>query len=167
MATSFKPSEIMMLKRILDRIFLINNVSIYPAQGIVSSNQPKDRRLSVTSMEVINNLAKDENLNLHPLAVQNTLRDLVDLQWLKENKPGRYILTNRALIELEKYLLETYNDDGDNSTIRILKCYACQSIITLGKICSKNCCHFALHTPCAEKYFVPSRAKECAVCKTP
>lgn len=75
--------------------------------------------------------------SLTMVQAEKMLKALVDEGWFEKSKKGFYTLSPRALMELRGWLMETYNDAGDNdeeddeAILRIKQCFACKEIITV------------------------------------
>lgn len=72
------------------------------------------------------------------------------------SRKGRYSLASRALLELDVYLRQNYEDEH-------IECTICADIITKGFICKRDNCHTYMHKHCYTFY---RRSKsECPTCK--
>lgn len=75
--------------------------------------------------------------SLTMVQAEKMLKALVDEGWFEKSKKGFYTLSPRALMELRGWLMETYNDAGDNdeeddeAILRIKQCFACKEIVTV------------------------------------
>ncbi len=72
---------------------------------------------------------------------------------------GFYSLTTRALLELEPFLVATFNDPdappstGANAWQRIKYCSACRELVTKGLRCGTPTCMLRLHDRCEEPFW--------------
>lgn len=90
-----------------------------------------------------------------------------------------YTLTPRALMELQQWLVDTYNheeeaeeneneaEENEEMHQKIKFCKACRQIVTMGQRCPKMTCNVRLHHDCVGKMFRAQRDHEtCPTCKT-
>lgn len=86
-----------------------------------------------------------------------------------------YTLTPRALMELQQWLVDTYNheeeeeeaEENEETHQKIKFCKACRQIVTMGQRCPKMTCNVRLHHDCVGKMFRAQRDNEtCPTCKT-
>lgn len=89
-----------------------------------------------------------------------------------------YTLTPRALMELQQWLVDTYNheeeeeneneaEENEETHQKIKFCKACRQIVTMGQRCPKMSCNVRLHHDCVGKMFRAQRDNEtCPTCKT-
>lgn len=90
-----------------------------------------------------------------------------------------YTLTPRALMELQQWLVDTYNheeeaeeneneaEENEETHQKIKFCKACRQIVTMGQRCPKMTCNVRLHHDCVGKMFRAQRDHEtCPTCKT-
>lgn len=73
---------------------------------------------------------------LSMVQAEKMLKGLVDEGWFEKSRKGFYSLSPRALMELRGWLIETYNDNGDEDEVEepvlnIKSCSACKEIITV------------------------------------
>jgi len=104
---------------------------------------------------------------------EKMLRTLVEEGWFEKSRRGYYSLTPRALMELRGWLMETYNDVGDDddeedeeTVIKVKLCFACKEIITTGQRCPKRTCPCRLHDICTQNFFRTQKARKCPLCST-
>lgn len=71
---------------------------------------------------------------------------------------GRYSLSTRTVLELDKYLKETYGADS------ILECTICSDVVTRGVACHTRNCKARLHYHCFKKN--RKKYSVCPTCKT-
>lgn len=72
---------------------------------------------------------------------------MVEEGWFEKSRKGYFSLSPRALMELRGWLLETYNDVGDDDeeedgprVLKVKQCYACKEIITVVSVLRAACC---------------------------
>lgn len=72
------------------------------------------------------------------MQAEKMLKTLVEEGWFEKSRKGYYSLTPRALMELRGWLIETYNDfgdeeddDGEERVVKVKLCFACKEIITV------------------------------------
>lgn len=72
------------------------------------------------------------------IQAEKVLKTLVEEGWFEKSRKGFYSLSARALMELRGWLIETYNDAGDEDeedeeerVVKVKLCFACKEIITL------------------------------------
>lgn len=72
------------------------------------------------------------------MQAEKMLKTLVEEGWFEKSRKGYYSLSPRALMELRGWLMETYNDVGDEDedeeeerVVRVKLCFACKEIITV------------------------------------
>ncbi|MCJ1281204.1 hypothetical protein MMC26_000522 [Xylographa opegraphella] len=176
LATTHSADEISYLKRLLDAMF-------------ETYNTPRREIMALTSMDAVRlnrPLAADRRESQNGSATQGIggqgitgkeaekmLSTLVDEGWFERSRKGYYSLSPRALMELRGWLMETYNDPGDEDgeedgprTLKIKLCYACKEIITTGQRCSKRSCQCRLHDICTQNFFRVQKSTKCPLCKS-
>jgi len=77
--------------------------------------------------------------------------------WLLKSQRGRYSLSTRTLLELYKYLKETFGEEY------ILECTICMEIITRGVACHTPNCKTRMHYHCFKRF--RRQASACPSCK--
>lgn len=82
---------------------------------------------------------------------EEALDKFVEEQWLKQNE-GYVWMTCRSIMELERYLRQTYQPD---------QCWNCKDIVVKGQVCSQ--CEIKLHGYCADRLFKDGR-RACRNC---
>jgi len=129
MATDYNSGEIAFFKAIVEQIMLAPresySVSSLAALREISAIKPKSN-MSKTQAEMV-------------------LCSFVAKGWLLRSIRGRYSLSVRSLLELHKYLKETYPDET-------LDCDICKEILTRGMRCTTNNCKIRLHWHCFATY---------------
>ncbi|ERT02567.1 DNA repair protein Nse1 [Sporothrix schenckii 1099-18] len=105
--------------------------------------------------------ARDKGLK-HSV-VLSLLASLVRQGWLAKSAQGFYALTTRALLELEPFLVDQYNEEPTGTTAttwqRIKYCAACRELITSGLRCATPTCTLRLHDHCEEAFWRSQAAR--------
>lgn len=99
---------------------------------------------------------------------EKTLNGLVAEGWFERSKEGWYTLSPRALLELQTWLVNEYNDEdteGDDWQ-RIKFCEACKGIVTVGRRCAELDCNVRLHDICQEAFLSSRPNRNCPRCET-
>ncbi|CAG8450490.1 6717_t:CDS:2 [Diversispora eburnea] len=91
-------------------------------------------------------------------AAESLLQKFVEDKWLILSKNGKYSLSQRAILELQVYLKETYEDN-------LIECTLCYDIITKGQRCDVQQCKSRFHHHCSRNYFASQTEKVCPSCK--
>ena len=125
LATSHSPSEIAYLRVLLAAMF-------------DSANSLHEEVFAIRSTEATN-LTSSQGVGLTKTAGESVIDKLIREGWLEKSRAGFISLSERGLLELKGYLMETFNDiegDGDSGlrVDRIRTCHACQEIITKVRI---------------------------------
>ncbi|KAK6357853.1 hypothetical protein TWF730_007210 [Orbilia blumenaviensis] len=187
-ATTHTPDEISYFKRLLDEMFDTSN-TIYGEIMAVKSmraislnkNPPSERENREVVVEGANGEEGRQTIagagvGLTKQEAEDCLTRFVDEGWLERDGVGYHFLSTRALLELEHYLVETYNveeeeEEEEDGTVRrgpkrlrIKHCGYCQYIHTIGQRCSDIRCEFRLHNHCARLMFEGKPSKECKTC---
>ncbi|CAO1638422.1 unnamed protein product [Sympodiomycopsis kandeliae] len=139
MATNYSPSEILLLKKLIEMIFTSKHDSF-----------------STSSTEILN-VAKRLKPTLTQSSAERFIDTLIHHGWIHKSRQGYLSLSSRALLELQTYLKEQYPDE-------ILTCHECQHIVTRGLSCG-SCDGVKIHTQC--EVFIPGNGnqKKCPQCK--
>jgi Nse1 non-SMC component of SMC5-6 complex len=121
LATMHSPSEIAYMRALLVAIF-------------DSANSVHEEVFAIRSSEAIN-LTSTPGVGLTKTAGEATIDAFIHDGWLVKSRAGFITVSERALMELRGYLLETFADDADGEeqqprTTSIRTCRACQEIIT-------------------------------------
>ena len=157
LATSFSPSQIAYFRLLLDQIFIVNNTPLREA-------------MSFKSMQAIRLVTGSHaRLGLSAREAEESLDELVNQGWLKRYPSGSLALSTRALLELESYLVATYNEGLDpGAKLHIKYCYGCKQLLTEGERCENLDCGVRLHSACAARLFDSARsaAAKCPLCQT-
>lgn len=141
LATTHTADEISFLKRVLDAMFETNNtrrrevMAISSMQAVRLCKAPTDNSRE-TQNESTTQGSSGQSLTM--VQAEKMLKTLVDEGWFEKSKKGFYTLSPRGLMELRGWLMETYNDPGDDDdeednlvVMRIKQCFACKEIITV------------------------------------
>ncbi|RMZ88175.1 hypothetical protein DV736_g4591, partial [Chaetothyriales sp. CBS 134916] len=135
LATSYTADEIAYVKRLLDAMF----------DG--SANRGRKEAMCLSTMDAVqlsrgnrpdtqNGATQSSSHNLTIKEAEDMLAKLMDQGWFEKSSAGFYTLTPRALMELKGWLVDTYNEagddeDGDARPGKIKFCHACREIITM------------------------------------
>ena len=141
LATTYSADELAFVKRLLDAMF----------DG--AANTKRKEAMCLSTMDAIqlgrggprretqNGTSQAANSTMKMNDAEKMLEKLNDQGWLEKSQAGFHTLSPRALMELEGWLVETYNDpveDGDEEgrQNKIKSCHACKEIITM--VCSSH-----------------------------
>ena len=139
-ATTHTADEISFLKRVLDAMFETNNTSrseimaIKSIQAMNLHSAPKASEVAETQNGSTTQGSSGRGLTKEQ--AEKLLETLVGEGWFERSRKGYYSLSPRALMELRGWLMDTYNDPGDDEdddderVRRIKKCWQCKEIIT-------------------------------------
>ncbi|KAF2211004.1 hypothetical protein CERZMDRAFT_44193 [Cercospora zeae-maydis SCOH1-5] len=186
LATTHSPDDIAYVKRILDAMFDTYNTPRQEIMGITAFQAGKlakapgggdvDRRDSGQHGETQQTQSK--NASLTQAQAEKVIESMVQEGWFEktviETRSGRetvwYTASQRALMELQQWLVDAYNgeeeDDGEPHQ-KIKFCKACAGIVTVGQRCPNLPCNVRLHGACVGKMFRAQRDSEtCPACKT-
>lgn len=178
LATTHSADEIAYVKRLLDEMFDKNNT---PAREIMAVGGMQATRLHkagagsrASGVGAGADTDEQEATQAHSLSIpqaERMLQSLVDEGWF-EHGSGYYTLSQRALMELRGWLLETYNEpadeddeEGEGAVVRIKTCRACGEIVTIGQRCATRECLCRLHDHCTQSFFRAQRGTRCPLCK--
>ncbi|KAL4781756.1 Nse1 non-SMC component of SMC5-6 complex-domain-containing protein [Aspergillus varians] len=173
LATTYTADEISFVKRILDRIFEVNNNKMTEAMAvsaIEAIQQAKvageNRRESGSATQATQGGAAQ---SLSMAQAEAVLKQLVEDGWFEKSMKGFYTLSPRGLMELRGWLVATYNDENEHGrrNNKIKFCAACKDIITIGQRCGNRDCTGRLHDHCIPNFFRVQKAEHCPVCRTP
>lgn len=115
LATVHTQNEIDYFKVLLNDIFVTNNTR-------------RAETLAVAHMDAIRQAPR---ANLSKAQAEQALAQFVAEAWLQKSQHGYYSLTVRSLMELQGYLLATYNDNDDDDLETIKSCYGCKEFLTM------------------------------------
>ncbi|KAF3910450.1 hypothetical protein ABW20_dc0107450 [Dactylellina cionopaga] len=182
-ATTHSPDEISYFKRLLDEIFDTNNTLYAEIMAVKSmraislnKNPPSERENRVISTQGANGeentqIIAGAGIGLTKQEAEDCLSRFVDEGWLERDAAGFHSLSTRALLELEQYLVDTYNVEEDEEEhedgtvtkgpkkMRIKTCHVCRYLHTTGQRCSDINCNKRIHNPCAESFFAKAALK--------
>lgn len=182
MATVHSADEIAFVKRILDCMFETNNtrraevmaVTGQQALNLAKAPDSNRRESGAATQEAQTQGTNPQNASLTMAQAEKTLRLLVSESWFEQSQKGFYSLAPRALMELRGWLLDTYNDQGNDSDDsdqghpheKIKVCMACREIVTQGQRCPDPAlrCPARLHSHCVGKMWRAQGGRE--VCPT-
>lgn len=168
-ATARTTEEMFYVRRIIDAMFETYNTRRREVMG-VTSMQALERKVTkgVASRQSLDN-SQTVDKGVTNDQAEKTLNGLVAEGWFERSKEGWYTLSPRALLELQTWLVNEYNDEdaeGDDWQ-RIKFCEACKGMITVGKRCADLDCNVRLHDICEEAFFNSRPGNKCPKCETP
>ncbi|CAD6579809.1 MAG: hypothetical protein TREMPRED_002588 [Tremellales sp. Tagirdzhanova-0007] len=138
-ASDLTPLEIAYYREVIQAI-----MSSYPANSIGST---RALRLTTTL-----------KANMTRLAAEALLGSLTSRGWLAKSKRGRYSLAPRAMMELETYLRQEFEE-------WVHKCRKCEGMILSGVVCNHGNCDTHLHEYCYDLLRRSAR-NACPTCTT-
>lgn len=159
LSTKYSQNDIQLVKYVIERIFgseYVNKDSVTDENGEL---QPQIT-YSVPYMQMVKflrdgpEIAADEDSEestpiITRLSLEESdlfLKDLECYGWL-ERTHDHYTLGARGLVELKKYLIDTYGK-VPNGTISM--CYGCGDVLTRGLACSNGSCNIRFHRYCCK-----------------
>ncbi|CAO3564831.1 unnamed protein product [Mortierella alpina] len=146
-ATEYSPTELEYFKHLVeamvladDEAYCISSTAALHEAGNIKNSEGKPVTLTKRDAEVL-------------------LDRFVADKWFIRSGAGAYSLSMRALLELQTYLKETYEE-------QMQECTLCMEIITKGQRCQVAACAARLHHHCASQYFKNMNNKVCPTCHT-
>ncbi|CAK7265839.1 hypothetical protein SEPCBS119000_001723 [Sporothrix epigloea] len=185
LAVLFTPRKLAFLHRLLDALFDTNNTPRLEALCITEQQALKLSRPARTQSSAAEGSASQaaaaasRDKGLKHSVLLSLLASLVRQGWLSKSAQGFYALTTRTLLELEPYLVETYNEpldpaqaaNGAGTWQRIKYCAACRELITSGLRCATPTCTLRLHDHCEEAFWRTQQGRQdrnrCPKCSAP
>ena len=181
MATTYKPVEISYLRHIISLIVYnnrkfelpstaaVNAGKTIPGPGTASADESQPR--TTASLSTSNACAALDMFVtdgwLRRSRYQLTLTHLLTHSFVYADcRAGKYTLSPRVFLELEKYLERTFEDV-------IEKCHHCEKIVSVCHRCPSPSCQLVLHWHCARTLFRLSSSSsatqdvKCPKCSTP
>ena len=119
LATTHSLSEIAYLRALLNAMF-------------DTANSIHEEIYAVRSTEALN-LSSTQGVGLTKTSGEAALDGFMREGWLEKSRAGFITLSPRGLLELRGYLLDMFNDEGeegDARTDRIKFCHVCSEIVT-------------------------------------
>ncbi|KAF9986294.1 hypothetical protein BGZ75_002010 [Mortierella antarctica] len=146
-ATAYSPTELEYFKHLLDAIIMADDEAYCIS--------------STAALHEAGNLknAESKTVTLTKRDAEVLLDRFVADKWFIRSGAGAYSLSMRALLELQTYLKETYED-------QMQECTLCMETITKGQRCQVAACAARLHHHCASQYFKNMNNKVCPTCHT-
>ncbi|ODQ47347.1 hypothetical protein PICMEDRAFT_71427 [Pichia membranifaciens NRRL Y-2026] len=155
LSTKYSQNDVQLVKQVIERIFAseyVNSASATDEEGTV---HPRIT-FSVPCMKMIKylrdgprQLDDDDAPVINRFTLEEAdlfLKDLECYGWLERNL-NNYTLAPRGLVELKKYLIDTYGKCPEGT---VSVCYGCGDILTRGIACSNASCHVHFHRYCCE-----------------
>jgi len=169
LATIHSPSEIAYFRALVAAI-------------CTSANDLHEEVYAIKTTDAIN-LSSDNGVGLTKTGGTVAIDSFIREQWLEKSSKGFISLSERSLLELQAYLLDTFNDvegddvEGGTRTQNLHLCHACREIVTRvclsctlinfqGQRCGSLRCPVRFHKHCAATFFSP-RNSVCPTCKSP
>ncbi|NXI65937.1 NSE1 protein, partial [Anseranas semipalmata] len=135
MASDYAENELELFRKTMDLIILSEN-------GFASST------------DILNLADQLKTKKMKKKEAEQVLKIFVEDKWLSERN-GEYTLHTRCIMEMEQYILSTYQD-----TAR--KCNICHSLAIQSQVCET--CGIGMHLPCVGKYFKAQTEPRCPHC---
>jgi len=97
---------------------------------------------------------------------ESTLAQFVFEGWLELSPAGFYSLSPRAIAELQRYLIDTYNLPDEEGVIleKVKSCHGCKELVTIGLRCDNSDCPIRFHDGCAERLWRVNKSRKCPSC---
>ena len=185
LAVLFTPRKLAFLHRLLDALFDTFNtprleaLCITENQALKLSRPPRTQSSARPSLGGADGggggggggessasqaaAAASRDKGLKHSVVLSLLASLVRQGWLSRSAQGFYALTTRALLELEPFLVERYNEPEPAGAAptwqRIKYCAACRELITSGLRCATPTCTLRVHDHCEEVFWRTQRGR--------
>jgi len=140
LATSHSADEISFLKRVLDAMFETHNTPRREVMAITSMQATYLAKPAVEQRGETQNGSATQGSGGAGITMgqaEKMMGAMVEEGWFEKSRKGYFSLSPRALMELRGWLMETYNDVGDDEeedgprVLKIKLCYACKEIITV------------------------------------
>ncbi|OXB68852.1 hypothetical protein ASZ78_002267 [Callipepla squamata] len=135
MASDYAENELELFRKTMDLIILSDN-------GFASS------------VDILNCADQLKTKKMKKKEAEQVLKTFVDDKWLSERN-GEYTLHTRCIMEMEQYILSTYQDVAK-------KCNICHSLAIQSQACKT--CGIGMHLPCVGKYFKAQSEPRCPQC---
>ncbi|KAJ9659873.1 hypothetical protein H2201_007131 [Coniosporium apollinis] len=156
LATTHSADEIAFVKRVLDAMFETNNTSRAEVMAVAGMQalrlcKPAGARQSGANGQTPGGPSGGVTMG----QAEAVLAGMVEEGWFEKSRAGYYSLSPRALMELRGWLVETYNELGEEGESeeedagereRIKFCQACREIVTV-------------------RFFRDQPARKCPLCK--
>lgn len=157
LSTKYSQNDIQLVKHVIDRIFLPEFVNENSVTDLKTGDIHRQIKYHVPYTKMIQSLRagpttqdSDENIALiKKLTMEECeyfLRDLENYGWL-ERDSNNFTLATRGLVELKKYLIDTYGNSPEGT---ISLCNGCGDILTRGIACPNGSCDVRFHRHCQE-----------------
>lgn len=163
LATTRTLDENAFVRRLLDAIFETNNSPRLELMAVAPTTAVNLRKPLRNSNNRCGNQNDNDQAHMQKAAekgltideAEMVIETMISEGWF-EKTPKKYItLSPRGLMELRRWLIETYNDPDvhPDEWQRIKFCEACKEIVTIGLRCATPLCNFRLHDTCADAFF--------------
>lgn len=156
LSTKYTENEIQLVKHVIDRIFGPEYVMGSTSAG-TEAHTHHQLKYSVPYMTMVKSLRngpkpqenEEDARSSNRLTLDEAdsfLRDLECYGWL-ERHDNEFTLGTRGLVELKKYLIDTYGKCPEGT---ISVCFGCGDILTRGLACSSDTCGVRFHPYCQD-----------------
>uniref|UniRef100_A0A8B9PJF3 Non-structural maintenance of chromosomes element 1 homolog n=1 Tax=Apteryx owenii TaxID=8824 RepID=A0A8B9PJF3_APTOW len=135
MASDYTENELELFRKTMDLIILSEN-------GFASST------------EILNFADQLKTKKMKKKEAEQVLKLFVEDKWLSERN-GEYTLHTRCIMEMEQYILSSYQGVAR-------KCNICHSLAIQSQVCET--CGIGMHLPCVGKYFKAQTEPHCPHC---
>nr|GAT58740.1 phosphatidylserine synthase [Mycena chlorophos] len=120
-------------------------------QGIILAPRAAYSISSLAALREVSALKPKSNMSKTQAEI--VLSSFVANGWLLRSRRGRYSLSPRSLLELDRYINSTYGKDI------LHECSYCLGMTTKGYACKGPNCNIHIHAPCFTRYM--ARGKHC------
>jgi hypothetical protein len=169
LATARTQEETFFVRRMIDAMFETYNTRRREVMGVTSMQSLERKITKGVSPGGRQSLEDMGDKGVTNEQAERCLNSLVAEGWFERSKEGWYTLAPRALLELQTWLVNQYNDlDAERDVWQRIKfCDACKGIMTMGTRCADLECNARLHDICREAFFKSRRNRNCPRCGTP
>lgn len=156
-STKYSQNDIQLVKHVIDRIFLPEYVNENSINDSETGEIHPQIKYHVPYIKMIQSLRAGPSIPEEDESTPTTkkltmeeceyfLRDLENFGWL-ERDSNNFTLATRGLVELKKYLIDTYGSFPEGT---ISLCNGCSDILTRGIACPNGSCDVRFHSHCQE-----------------
>lgn len=166
LSTKYSDNEMQLVKEVVDRIF--NSKFVNNNHTDNTGTMHPDIKYTVPYMKLVKHLSsgstssriESEDAIITRLSLEESEHFLQDLEcygWLERYREN-YTLSTRGLVELKKFLLDTYGKSPEGT---ISTCFGCDDILTRGFSCSNPDCHIRFHSHCRDLVHKSKNSDDC------
>ncbi|PVH81947.1 hypothetical protein DL98DRAFT_653605 [Cadophora sp. DSE1049] len=171
MATIRTTEETFYIKRFLDAMFITYNTRRREvmAINIMQALETKIRKAGKESAAEEGTQSQAPDKGVTAEQAEALLKSLAEEGWIARSRENYFTLTPRGLMELRSWLVETYNDNSEDSEDwqPIKFCEACKEIATIGQRCTELDCTVRIHDICEAGFWASKKGvKKCPKCDT-